>query len=132
MATKKQLKCPDCGAPIDHSTVSADGTVQCKYCGTVITVDVPKLAPAPTPAPAPQAQQYMPRYGTKTKGVAILLAVFLGYIGGQNFYLNRIGLGVLSVLLCWTFIPYALAVIDIIRLLCMSDEEFNEKYNRIG
>lgn len=73
-----------------------------------------------------------PRYGNKSRGVAILLTFFLGYFGIQHFYLNRIGIGVLSLLFCWTFIPYIIAVIDFIRLLCMDDASFNETYNRLA
>lgn len=64
----------------------------------------------------------------KSKIVAGILGVFFGGIGVQHFYLGSIGLGILSVLFCWTFIPSLIGVIHGIILLCMSDAEFARKY----
>lgn len=59
---------------------------------------------------------------------AILLALFLGGIGGHKFYLNKVGQGIVSLLFCWTFIPVIIALIDIIRYALMSNEQFDSKY----
>ena len=64
----------------------------------------------------------------KSKLVAALLALFLGSLGIHKFYLGRIGLGILYLLFCWTFIPSLLGIIDGILLLTMSDENFNQRY----
>lgn len=66
----------------------------------------------------------------KTKGTAIILAFFLGGLGGHKFYLDQSGQGMLYLLFCWTFIPSFLAFIDLIRFLIMSDDEFNRLYNQ--
>jgi hypothetical protein len=42
---------------------------------------------------------------TKSKGLAGLLALFLGGFGIHKFYLGRTGMGILYLLLCWTFVP---------------------------
>lgn len=65
---------------------------------------------------------------TKSKTVAIVLALFLGGIGIHKFYLGQAGQGILYLLLCWTFIPIVLSVIDIIIYLTMSEKSFQEKY----
>lgn len=64
----------------------------------------------------------------KSKLAAVLFAFFLGGFGFHKFYLGRVGMGVVYLLLCWTFIPSVLGVIEGIMLLIMSDEDFVRKY----
>jgi TM2 domain-containing membrane protein YozV len=65
----------------------------------------------------------------KNRTTAALLSLFLGGIGGQNFYLGHTMMGLLSLLFCWTFIPAILGLVDFIRFLSMTDRAFNAKYN---
>ena len=65
---------------------------------------------------------------TKSKTVAIVLALFLGDIGIHKFYLGQAGQGILYLLLCWTFIPVILSIIDIIHYLLMTEDDFQAKY----
>lgn len=65
---------------------------------------------------------------TKSKATAIILALFLGDIGIHKFYLGQAGQGIIYLLLCWTFIPVILSIIDIIIYLTMSEEHFQTKY----
>ncbi len=58
-----------------------------------------------------------------------LLGIFLGGLGIHKFYLKRIGQGIIYLLFCWTFIPGIIGFIEGITYLCMSDEDFNCKYN---
>lgn len=60
----------------------------------------------------------------KNRVVAALLALFLGGIGIHKFYLEEKTAGLLYLFFCWTGIPALLALIDSIRLLCLTDEEF--------
>lgn len=66
----------------------------------------------------------------KNKTTATLFAIFLGAIGIHRFYLGQTFLGILYLLFCWTFIPLGVAIIDFIVFLSMSEERFNEKYNK--
>ncbi len=66
---------------------------------------------------------------TKRKSIALILCIFLGAFGVHKFYLGRIIPGILYLVLSWTFIPLFLAVIDLIILLMISQEEFDERYN---
>lgn len=66
----------------------------------------------------------------KNKTTAAVLAFFLGAIGGHRFYLGQIGLGIVYLIFCWTFIPAFIAFIDFIAFLVMSEESFNMKYNK--
>ena len=63
----------------------------------------------------------------KSKTTAILLCFFLGGLGVHQFYLGKMGLGVLYLLtggLCGIG-----TLVNFIQLLMMSDEQFNAKYN---
>lgn len=66
----------------------------------------------------------------KSKGIAILLAFFLGGIGIHRFYLGQNLTGVLYLLFCWTFIPVVIAFFDFLAFLFMSEERFDLKYNK--
>lgn len=66
--------------------------------------------------------------GSKNKIVAFVLAWFLGGFGAHKFYLGQVGLGVVYLLLCWTFIPAFIAFIEGIVYLTMNDESFALKY----
>ena len=61
----------------------------------------------------------------KNRITAALLALVFGGIGVHRFYLGKIVSGIFYLLLCWTFIPAIIALIEFIILICMSDE-----YNR--
>lgn len=65
----------------------------------------------------------------KKRSTAIVLAWFLGGFGGQKFYLGKTGAGVVSILFFWTLIPAFIAVYDIIKFACMSNEDFDKQYN---
>jgi TM2 domain-containing membrane protein YozV len=68
------------------------------------------------------------RLGTpgKRRKVAIILAVFLGWLGGHRFYLGEIGMGILYLVILYVFTPLAviLGLIDAIRYIFMSDDDF--------
>lgn len=135
------LKCPECQGA--KCVEVAYGKYRCQYCGATFEVEKPQGAPAPSQQPpaAPQVvyvqqvpQQPYPQNGPvrvadRSKLVAALLAFFLGGFGGQFFYLGQTSKGILCILFCWTYIPCIIGFIDLIRFLCMSDREFDMKYN---
>jgi TM2 domain-containing membrane protein YozV len=59
--------------------------------------------------------------------IAIVLAVFLGWLGGHRFYLGQVGWGVCYLILFYIFPPFAviLGLIDALRYLFMDDETFS-------
>jgi len=67
----------------------------------------------------------------KSRGIAVLLALFLGGLGIHKFYLNQPAWGILYMLLACVFISPFLALIDILILLLMSDKEFDKRYNNV-
>lgn len=75
----------------------------------------------------------------KNKWLAAFLAIFFGRWGVHRFYLRQLEVGILYVLLT-VFLPFSilgftisalLGIRDGIKLLLMSEEEFNQKYNNI-
>ncbi len=79
--------------------------------------------------PNPYANPQRVYRSHKDKTTALLLTFFLGGLGVQWFYLGRTGMGVLSLLFFWTWIPAIIAFVQFIILLCMSTDEFDRKYN---
>ena len=70
----------------------------------------------------------------KKRAYAIIysaLSIMLGGIGIQKFYLGQTKRGILHVLFFWTFIPTILCIIDLLKFTFMTEEEFDEKYNKI-
>ena len=79
----------------------------------------------------------------KEKIIAALLAFFLGVWGIHWFYLNEQAKGkkyliwcIVGILLSWALIGLIplvvlaiMALVDTFKILFMSDEEFDEKYN---
>ncbi len=65
----------------------------------------------------------------KNKIIAIILTLFFGAFGIHKFYLGKIKAGVLYLLFSWTFIPFLLALIDLIILFTYSKQKFGRKYN---
>lgn len=62
----------------------------------------------------------------KSVGVAFVLALLLGNVGGHRFYLGQVGLGVVYLLFSLTFIP---AVITLFELFVLSGRvrDYNAK-----
>src|SRR5579875_1322818 len=63
--------------------------------------------------------------GGKSRTVAAMLAIFAGFVGAHKFYLGERAAGIWSVVFCWTFIPWLVALFEATSLLSMSDVGFN-------
>ena len=124
--------------PICDEEISARAK-KCKHCGETLDVSMRIAEEAHRAASSRSNNVYMnavstPEQGsapisrTKSKVVAFLLAWLLGGIGGHKFYLGRTGQGLLYLVFCWTFIPAAIAFIEGIIYITMSDERFWQKY----
>ena len=63
----------------------------------------------------------------RNKYIAAIIAFFFGYLGAHKFYLGKHGQGILYLIFfCISWIP---ALIDMVILLAMSDDDFDAKYN---
>ena len=65
----------------------------------------------------------------KTRTNAILWCFFLGWVGAHKFYMGKNGLGTIYLLLFWTQVPGLIAFLDLIKLITMSDDDFNNSLN---
>jgi Predicted membrane protein len=144
-----QNVCPQCGAPC------APSDSECKYCGEALAANAAQQANQRT-SPQQQAsdfqanaeayrrqvaqqqfaqQQYInnsgidPSWPIKNKIAAGLLAIFLGGLGIHEFYLGKIGFGILCLLFCWTGIPAFVGFIQGIIYLCSNDHNFQVKHH---
>lgn len=116
--------CSDCGMLI---SINAE---ICPNCG-VRQMAPPSGAPFQGASDTPVAHTHSNQHsGGRNRTAAAIFAFFLGGIGAHHFYLGNIGLGILYLVFCWTFIPSLIAVIEGIIYLLMSEENFDQKYNR--
>jgi hypothetical protein len=67
------------------------------------------------------------QYGGKSKIAAGLLGILLGGLGVHKFYMGKIGLGILYLLFCWTFIPAIIGLVEGIVYLCEDDATFRRR-----
>ena len=59
-----------------------------------------------------------------------LFALFLGGFGVHKFYVGKVGLGIVYLLFCWTFIPAIIALVEgIIAFTKKADAEGNIYFN---
>ena len=97
-------------------------------------MDIPNQYPNQMPNMGMPNQQininitHEPPQSSKNKYLAALLAFFFGGFGLHKFYLGKPGLGFLYLLICWTGIPYFVALIESIMYLCTSNDDWNRKY----
>ena len=127
--------CPQCGAPADVTLN------QCKYCGEKFNfqneqriVQQPVYQQPPQPVYQTQPQQVPmydgidPSWPIKSKGVAGVLAIFLGGLGIHKFYLGKIFQGIVYLIFCWTYIPAFIAFIEGIIYLLSNEHNFSVKH----
>lgn len=67
---------------------------------------------------------------TKSKLIAGLLAILLGTFGLHKFYLGNWVQGIIYFVFFWTYVPAILGVIEGIRYLILSDDNFAKQYDK--
>lgn len=102
-----QIFCRGCGQLINHLALA------CPHCGAP---QVPAAGRAPLPPVG------------RNRYAAAAFAFFLGGFGIHKFYLGEVGLGIIYLLFCWTFIPAIIGFIECIVYLATPDETFARRY----
>ena len=67
----------------------------------------------------------------KSKPTAILLALFLGGFGAHKFYMGHWGWGIIYIATCWLWIPFIVALLEAVRYIFLTDEQFAEKSREV-
>ena len=114
-------QCPRC-----HRYV-ADTEHVCSYCGYSFVappdINQPGSYPADNPFDACGPEG-------KSRGVCALLAIFLGGLGIQYFYLGKTKAGILSILISLVTcgLWQTIALIQGILMFCMTNVQFRDKF----
>jgi TM2 domain-containing membrane protein YozV len=113
-------KCRHCHETIDVTLRRAEEALRAseRNSGNVYMNAASSVATGPLDYPRP----------SKSRGVAILLALLLGGLGAHKFYLGQPGWGLLYLVFCWTFIPAILGLIEAIFYAFTSDQSFHRQY----
>lgn len=64
---------------------------------------------------------------SKSKAAATLWCIFLGGFGAHKFYMGSWGWGIVYLLTSWLYLPFIVAMVEWIRYVLMSDDEFYRK-----
>jgi TM2 domain-containing membrane protein YozV len=75
----------------------------------------------------PNAENRITQGSKKSRVTAGVFALLLGGIGIHKFYLDKVGLGLVYILFCWTFIPLIIGAIEGIIYLVQDDVTFSQK-----
>lgn len=114
------INCPECSHRI------SDQSAACPNCGLPIAKPAPfKAVPSPLSTTNHTTIVHINR---KSKGVAALLAFFLGGFGIHKFYLGQTLWGIIYLLFFWTFIPAIISLFEVFILLFMNESEFNRRF----
>lgn len=68
-----------------------------------------------------------PTASDKSKVTAGVLALLLGGIGIHKFYTGAWGWGIIYIVFCWTYVPALIALVEGIRYLVLTPEDFERK-----
>ena len=104
--------CPNCGHSVKKQTTANESTEQQR----IVYVQ------------APQQDIYV--HERKSKGLAMTLCFFLGWMGAHEFYLRKYLSGSLYLIFFWTAIPLFLSILDFILLFLTPKSVFHKMYDK--
>ncbi len=111
--------CYGCGKQLHISATS------CPHCGAFLR---PAVHQPLTQSEDAAGTHHEP---TKSKVIAGVLALTLGGIGIHKFYTGAWGWGIVYIVLCWTYIPALMALVEGIRYLTLQQPTFAQKAARM-
>jgi len=105
--------CPQCGHPVATQQAT-----------TQPAVGQPLANQNASAVGQPLANPYSPVKSRVTAGV---LGILIGGLGIHKFYLGKVGLGIVYILFCWTYVPAIIGLVEGIIYLTQTDQEFAAK-----
>jgi len=118
--------CSNCGNRL------TEGVKFCPNCGhsvkKKITANESMEQPKIVYVQAPQQDIYV--HERKSKGLAMTLCFFLGWMGAHEFYLRNYFSGSLYLIFFWTAIPLFLSILDFIVLFLTPKSVFHKMYDK--
>ena len=119
--------CRNCGTKLEN------GTKFCPNCGQGINQTASNVSSSQQESQivyvqAPQQDIYV--HARRSKGLALTLCFFLGWMGAHKFYLKEYLSGSLYLIFFWTLIPLVGAVVDFILLLLTPKSAFHKMYDK--
>lgn len=131
----EQVPCPFCESPISATARKCRYCAEwvarnCEGCGTPIRDDwaarglCAECQKKPTVSERPEVARPL----EKSRTTAGIFALLLGGLGAHKFYLGKTGMGLVYLILFWTFIPALLGLVEGVVYLNMSDEDFARKH----
>lgn len=127
-----KYKCPNCNQ--EFTTVNQQTNVRCPYCGNTYQAAYGTSEQPPYTPPQPEPDVFANGPSGKSRGVAGLLAIFLGALGVHYFYVGKTMPGVvflLVTLLSCGFIGFVCGIISIVQGIIMltgTQADFEAKY----
>ncbi len=142
LAQPEAAPAPEPAAPETLAPAVAAAAVVASQQPPAVPAPAPQPAQAPPSAPPPAAPpqaappqaaapagQWAPTQAQgKSRPIAIVLALFLGFIGIHKFYLGKVAQGIIYVIFSWTGIPAFVAWIEAILYLLTSNEAWAAKW----
>lgn len=120
--------CVNCGNELES------GAKFCTNCGQATTApDISNnqnTPQQPTIVYIQSPQQDIYVHERKSKGLALTLCFFLGWIGVHRFYLREYLWGSLYLLFSWTFLPLLASILDFITILLIPKKTFHKLYDK--
>ena len=108
--------CSNCGTQLNNDAKF------CPKCGKV--VDNQQIVYIQSP------QQDIYVHERKSKGLAMTLCFFLGWLGVHQFYLRQYLSGSLYLIFSWTGFPFLLSILDFIIMFLTPKSTFHRKYDK--
>ena len=101
----------------------------CSKCRAALEGDMKFCSSCGAPQTNEQGAPRTLNRNRKDKTTAGILGILLGGLGVHKFYLGDTVKGIIYLLTCWTVIPGIIGLVEGIKYLTMSNEEFDERYN---
>jgi len=116
--------CVNCGKELES------GAKFCTNCGHPAIINQVQNTPQQTVVYVQAPQQDIYVHERKSKGLALTLCFFLGWMGAHEFYLRKYFWGSLYLIFCWTFIPLLLSIVDFILIFLTPKKIFHKMYDK--